>query len=274
MPTNWTRLESPIYWSLFVGAFLAVAIWESFLPRGKLTQPAESRWSRHGILFAVCAAVNMAALRLTPVAVAVIVAGSRYGVLNREWLPYPLRFTATILLLDLLQYTVHRTLHSFGFLWRIHAVHHSDPDYDVSTSARFHPLELIIVQGSLLAAVALLAPPPLAVFVTELLRVAVNLAEHANASLPPGVERIVRLILVTPDLHRIHHSEDEREQGRNLGQIFPWWDRLFGTYLAHAAAGSKFATGLKGFQNSASMTIGFMLSEPFQRQESRQKDPA
>jgi sterol desaturase/sphingolipid hydroxylase (fatty acid hydroxylase superfamily) len=274
VPANWTRLESPIYWSLFVGAFLAVAIWESFLPQRKLSQPTERRWSRHGILFVVCAVVNMAALRMTPVAMAALVSGSRYGVLNRESLSYPLRFAATILLLDLLQYTVHRTLHSFGFLWRIHAVHHSDPDYDVSTAARFHPLELIIVQGSLLVAVALLAPPLLAVFVTELLRVVVNLAEHANASFPPGLERILRMILITPDLHRIHHSDDEREQGRNLGQIFPWWDRLFGTYLAHAGTGKNFATGLKGFQNSASMSIGFMLGEPFHRQENRQKDPA
>jgi sterol desaturase/sphingolipid hydroxylase (fatty acid hydroxylase superfamily) len=251
-----------------------VAIWESFLPQRKLSQTAERRWSRHGILFAICAAVNMAVLRLTPVAVAALVADSRYGVLNRAWLPDAVRFAATILLLDLLQYSVHRTLHRVGFLWRIHAVHHSDPDYDVSTSARFHPLELIVTQGALLGTVALLAPPVLAVLVTELLRVALNLAEHANASLPAGVERIVRLFLVTPDLHRIHHSEDEGEQGSNLGQIFPWWDRLFGTYLAYAAKGRNFVTGLRGFQNSASMGVGFMLAEPFHRQENRQKDPA
>jgi sterol desaturase/sphingolipid hydroxylase (fatty acid hydroxylase superfamily) len=271
---NWARLESPIYWSLFVATFFAVAMWESFLPQRKLSQPAERRWSRHGILFAVCALTNTLVMRITPIGVAALVVHSRYGVLNRESIPYAFRFVATIILLDLLQYAVHGTLHRVGFLWRIHEVHHSDPDYDVSTAARFHPLELVIVQGSLLGAVALLAPPVMAVFVTELLRLALNLAEHANASLPPALERIVRLFMVTPDLHRIHHSVDEQEQSRNLGQIFPWWDRLFGTYLGDAAQGRNLATGLRGFQNSASMGIGFMLGEPFDRREKQRNGPA
>jgi sterol desaturase/sphingolipid hydroxylase (fatty acid hydroxylase superfamily) len=218
--TNWTRLESPLYWSLFVGGFLAVAIWESFLPQRKLSQPAERRWSRHGILFVICAATNVAVLRVTPVAVAALAAGSRYGILNRGWIPYAIRFVATILLLDLLQYGVHRILHRVGVLWRVHSVHHSDPDYDVSTAARFHPIELIIVQGSLLGAVAFLAPPAIAVFVTELLRVVLNLAEHANASLPARWERIVRRFLVT----RICIAFIIPRTNGNRGAI---WDRFF-----------------------------------------------
>jgi sterol desaturase/sphingolipid hydroxylase (fatty acid hydroxylase superfamily) len=271
---DWIRLEGPVYWALVVGMFLAVAMWESSVPRRKLSLKAESRWSRHAVLMALTIAVMVLVLRLSPVALAAIRA-NRGGLIGQEWIPYPIQFAATILLLDWLQFGVHWTLHHVGVLWRLHEVHHSDPDFDVSTAARFHPLEALIDQGVLLLAILLLAPPVSAVFVAEMLKVILNFWEHANASLPGWLERVVRWVLITPDLHRIHHSDDEREQSRNLGQIFSWWDRMAGTYLDRPAASEEqFGTGLKGYQNSTSIGIGFMLGEPFRRPVETQRDQA
>jgi sterol desaturase/sphingolipid hydroxylase (fatty acid hydroxylase superfamily) len=271
---DWIHLEGPVYWGLMVGVFLTVAIWESFLPRRKLSLSAERRWSRHGVMLVLTFAVMTLVLRISPVAAAAL-SVNRAGILSSSAVPLTIRFAVTVLLLDLLQYGVHWCFHHVRFLWRIHEVHHSDPDFDVSTAARFHPLDALFTQGVVLAAIVLLSPPVSAVFVAEMLKVMLNFLEHANASLPEGLEKTIRLVLVTPDLHRIHHSEDEREQSGNLGQIFPWWDRLLGTYVGRAAAdGEEFATGLKGFQNAASIGVGFMLGEPFRRPAEKQKGPA
>jgi sterol desaturase/sphingolipid hydroxylase (fatty acid hydroxylase superfamily) len=183
------------------------------------------------------------------------------------------RCAATILLLDLLNYAAHRTFHSVSFLWRVHEVHHSDPDYDVSTAARFHPIEVVGVQGAHLAVIALLAPPALAVFIAGLLTEVLNLFVHANASLPGWVERWLRIVFITPDLHRIHHSEDIGEQQRNLGQTFAFWDRLFGTFQQDEPRAGEITTGLKGFQNAESFGLGFMLMGPFQSRPQPQPDP-
>jgi sterol desaturase/sphingolipid hydroxylase (fatty acid hydroxylase superfamily) len=269
---DWARLEPRFFWGLLVATFLGVAIWESYLPKRKLTLAAESRWGRHSVLMLLSIAVGIFILRISPVALTAATQQNRFGLLNRPWLPFPIRFGAAILLLDLLQYGVHWTFHHVGILWRVHEVHHSDPDFDVSTAVRFHPIETLITQGALLAAIVLLAPPVSGVFFAEMLKMTLNLLEHANASLPEPLEKLVRLGLITPDLHRIHHSDDEREQNRNLGQIFSWWDRLFGTFKAQPYR-EWFATGLKGFQNGASVGIGFMLGEPF-RGADKQKDPA
>ena len=266
----WMRLEGAAYWTLFVATFLAIAIWESFQPRSRLSVPAEQRWGRHGILLAISGVLMTAVLRASPVLVAAGAAGSRYGLLNQPWLPFPLRSVLAVLLLDLALYASHRTFHSFYWLWRVHEVHHSDVDYDVSTAARFHPLEVILVRGFYLGVVALAAAPPEAAFAAELLMVVLNLFAHANASLPAWCERPLRTVFITPDLHRIHHSEDAAEQTRNFGQTFSIWDRLFGTY----AAGIQVeATGVKGVPGGRPR-VGMLLAAPFQRRTESQTDPA
>ena len=269
-----SHVQSATYWILFVGAFLVVAVWESFQPKRALCGPAERRWGRHGLLLILSTVFVKVILRVNPVIVATAVAGSRFGILNRPGLPFAARCAATVLLLDLTNYLVHRTYHAVGFLWRVHEVHHSDPDYDVSTAGRFHPLEVLIGQAGILSVVALLAPPPDAVFGAELMTLLLNFFVHANASLPRTIERALRHVIITPDLHRIHHSEEMEEQWRNLGQTFSWWDRLFGTYLDRAAAGEEgLVTGVKGLQNPTSVEIGFMLSEPFRARPQSQTDP-
>jgi sterol desaturase/sphingolipid hydroxylase (fatty acid hydroxylase superfamily) len=260
----WARIEGAAYWICFVAVFLGVAIWESFQPMRELSSAAERRWKNHGVMLVIAAAISTLLLRVGPVVLAAAVAGSRFGVLNKPWLPLIVRCGITIVLLDMMQYWIHWSFHHVSWLWRVHQVHHSDPDYDVSTAARFHPLEVLYSQGIRFGAIALLAPPAAGVFIAELLTVILNLSAHANASLPERMEKTLRSIFVTPDLHRIHHSQEMAEQNQNLGQTFPWWDRLFGTYTTMASADKgTFRTGLKGLEGWDGLGIGSMLAEPF-----------
>ena len=247
-------------------------MWESFQPKRELSIAAERRWKNHGILLIIAASMSTLLLRVSPVVLSVMVAGSRFGILNKPWAPLVVRGAIAVVLLDMLQYWIHWCFHHVPWLWRVHQVHHSDPDYDVSTAARFHPLEVLSSQGVRLGAIALLAPPAAGVFIAELLTVILNLSAHANASLPVRIEKLLRSLFITPDLHRIHHSRDMAEQQRNLGQTFPWWDRFFGTYTARAAVEEgAFRTGLNGLENYDCLGIGFMLAEPFKN--TPQEDP-
>lgn len=260
------RLESSAYWVTFIAAFLAVAIWESGRPLRPLISAAGRRWSNHAILLAACFLCTGLMLRVTPVFVASAAQDSPYGLLNHAWIPMWLRFVVTLLALDFLHYGIHRLFHSVYFLWRIHEVHHSDRDFDVSTAARFHPLEVLITQGIYLGGIVLLAPPAAAVLVAEMLVIAENLFVHANQSLPARVERILRQVVVTPDLHRIHHSEEFLEQNRNFGQFFPWWDRLLRTYAATPVRGTDgLVIGVKELGSTDTMPVPYMLTEPFHR---------
>jgi sterol desaturase/sphingolipid hydroxylase (fatty acid hydroxylase superfamily) len=270
---HWIRIESAAYWSVFVAAFLACAVWESFRPKRNFSG-TERRWGKHGILLIICTVASVALYRISPVVMAVNVTGSRFGLLNRSWLPFAVRCIIAILALDLVRYSTHRLSHSVGALWRFHQVHHSDPDFDISTALRVHPVEVVLTQGAYLLAVAVLAPPMVAVLIAELGSILQSFFSHANASLPRWVEKPLRAVFVTPDMHRIHHSEEVVEQYKNLSDIFPWWDHLFGTYVEKPAAGDdKIVTGLKGFQNERSLGIGFMLAQPF-RKDSEQTTPA
>lgn len=264
MIANWGQAESYAYWTTFTVAFLGVSVWESVRPRGPLSVSTALRWRNHGLLLVVASLLSMVLLRSTPVLAAMAVQRSRYGLSWLEHVPPFASFIVALLLLDLVKYATHRLLHSTSVLWRVHQVHHSDPDFDVSTGLRAHPIETILVQGSALLAILVLRLPPAAVLAAELMSCAQSFFQHANASLPPALERALRPLLVTPDLHRIHHSMEEMDQRRNLGETFPWWDRLFGTYSPRTTAGNgQFLTGLKGANNAGSLRLAFMLATPF-----------
>jgi sterol desaturase/sphingolipid hydroxylase (fatty acid hydroxylase superfamily) len=263
---HWVRIEGAVYWTVFVATFLGLAIWESLQPKHK-AEKTERRWSKHGLLLVICTILSVGLWRISPVVLAANVAGRRFGALNQTWIPFAVRCILAILVLDLIRYATHRVSHSINLLWRVHQVHHSDPEFDVSTGARVHPIEVIWTQGAYLAAVAILAPPVAAVLIAEVTAGFQSFFSHANASLPRGLERPLRLVFVTPDMHRVHHSVEVSEQFKNLGDIFPWWDRLFGTYLAVPQAGDDgLVTGLEGFQNDRSLGLGFMLTQPFRRE--------
>ena len=259
-------MGSSPFWIAFTAAFVAAAVWESAHPLRPLSSTDSRRWRNHVALYAISIVCSNLALRTSAVVVAFAAQDSRYGLLNRAFIPYWVSTAAALPALDLLLYAGHRLFHSVGFLWRIHEVHHSDHDFDVSTAVRFHPFEVLITQGLYLGTVALLAPPPAAVFTSEILRIVENFFVHANKSLPPRIERILRWIVITPDVHRIHHSEEFAEQNLNFGQLFPWWDRLFRTYASAPAGGpDHLVTGLKELRGVDTLPVAWMLAEPFQR---------
>jgi sterol desaturase/sphingolipid hydroxylase (fatty acid hydroxylase superfamily) len=261
---TWIRAESGAYWVVATLAFLGAAMWESVRARRALSVPVERRWRNHGVLYLATILTSMAVYRTSPILVAEAAKASPYGLLNRAPIPVLVRWVIALLLLDLLRYAVHRASHSVGFLWRLHRVHHSDPDVDVSTGFRNHPLELLVLQGIYLGAVAMLAAPVGAVLAAELAGVFQTFLSHANAHLPKWLDEAVRLVWITPDMHRIHHSQELEEEQSNFGEVFPWWDRLFGTYCAEPAAGQEgLITGLKGLRSARSLDVGFMLTQPF-----------
>jgi sterol desaturase/sphingolipid hydroxylase (fatty acid hydroxylase superfamily) len=267
---EWAHIEARTFWLVMAASFLVIAVWESLRPQRELSIPGERRWSRHGLLLILSSVTSVAIYRIGPVVVAASLVHSGFGLFHQIALPYPVRFILTILLLDFVRYAVHWAEHHVPILWRMHQVHHSDPDFDLSTGARVHPLETVLMQGVTLAVVALLAPPVAAVLAVELLTCFQVFFAHANVSMPVGLEKYLRRVVVTPQMHRVHHSEDAKEQGRNLSDIFPWWDHLFRTYLPAAATGGLGLVGMKGFQNNGSLDLWFMLSQPFRRQVSEE----
>jgi sterol desaturase/sphingolipid hydroxylase (fatty acid hydroxylase superfamily) len=261
---SWLRTEGGAFWLVFVVAFLGVAVWESLRPRRELSEPVERRWGKHSLLLLVSFAVSAVLVPVSPMLMAASVAGSRYGLLNKPWLPFAARWILAVLILDLAKYATHRALHSVYFLWRVHQVHHSDRDFDVSTSVRGHPIETILFHGASLATIAILAPPLGAVLAAELMSVFESFFSHANASLPEWLQRGLGVVFYTADTHRIHHSVDIRMQNSNFGDIFPWWDRVFGTYLHPFPAGEdRIVIGLEECQSGASPGFVFMLKQPF-----------
>lgn len=258
----WVAQEKHAYWIVFLGAFFAVSLWETFRPIHRASVSVGRRWRNHALLFGVSALIQSALIRLLPVGVAGFAQGNPFGLLNHSGLPLAAQCALTVIAMDFVQYWIHRAFHGSFPLWRVHQVHHSDPDYDVSTATRFHPLEVIPPQGVRVLAVLLLAPSPIAVLFDQLIAMLFNFTSHANASLPPRCEALLRLVFITPDLHRIHHSNDIAEQSTNFGQIFSVWDRLFGTYLAQSKR-NPVITGLSESELSGAVSLGALLTSPF-----------
>ena len=259
---DWARWESSGFYVLFVSVFLGVAVWETFRPYREWTAPTARRWRNHFILFVIANVVSVSALRLGPVAAALLARDRHWGLFALWPAPLWLQCIVAAIAMDLTRYANHRAFHRFRWLWQVHQVHHSDPAFDVSTSLRAHPIETFGMQAGTLAVVLLLGLPPLGVLVTELVATFQSFFEHANASLPAWIERPLRRVLITPDLHRIHHSTDVDEQQRNFGEIFPWWDHLFGTFTA-VARRAVIDVGLRGLEKETSLGVGFLLKEPF-----------
>ncbi len=186
------------------------------------------------------------------------------GLLNLIDVPLVVGIVATVLALDLVSYFWHRAMHEVGFLWRFHRVHHADTDYHVSTALRFHPGELLLALPVRLAAVVLLGAPAVAVVVFEVIFGIANVLEHGNFDLPGRLEKTLAGVLVTPALHRRHHSIERRERDSNFGTILSVWDRLART-LRPAASAEAFPTDLPGFAPAAGRSLMQMLREPAAR---------
>ena len=171
-----------------------------------------------------------------------------------------------IILLDFVIYLQHMMFHTVPLFWRVHMMHHADLDFDFTTGGRFHPVEILLSMGIKAAAVSALGPPPLAVLLFEVLLNATSMFNHGNVSLHPAVDGVLRFIVVTPDMHRVHHSVIPRETNSNFGFNLPWWDRLCGTYRPQPEQGHEgMVIGLKEFRRPAALTLSRLLIQPFVR---------
>jgi len=246
----------------FLGVFLVVAVWEYLSPRRKLDTPKSSRWVSNICITLIGTAVVRG---LFPVlAVTFAASGSTMGLLHQVSLPFFVRVVIGILALDLIIYGQHVMFHSIPLLWRLHMMHHADLDMDVTTGLRFHPVEIILSMGIKLVAIVLVGPPVLAVILFEILLNATSMFNHGNIRISAGMDRLLRFFVVTPDMHRVHHSVVILETNSNFGFNLPWWDRLFATYRAQPAAGHiEMVLGLSQFRDPKRLSLPWMLALPF-----------
>src|SRR5262249_29775306 len=188
-----------------------------------------------------------------------------WGWLNRTTMPDELAVLLAVVVLDFAIYLQHVLFHAVPVLWRLHRVHHADLDVDVTTGIRFHPLEILLSLGIKMGVVVALGAPPVAVVVFEVLLNATSLFNHGNVRLPGWLDRLLRLVLVTPEMHRVHHSSDPRETNSNFGFNLPWWDLLLGTYRAQPKAGHEgMGIGLEEFRDErVADRLDGMLALPF-----------
>jgi sterol desaturase/sphingolipid hydroxylase (fatty acid hydroxylase superfamily) len=215
---------------IFIAVIVALVVWESAAPDRARTQPRLRRWVTNLGLYAIGAVFVRVIAPVGLVGVAMWAQGLELGVLPALGAPVWLAFGLALLVLDAALYAQHRAMHSVPILWRIHAPHHADPDLDVSSGLRFHPLEFVVSFVFKAAVIVMLGAPPEAVAVFEIVLNAFSLFSHANARLPAGVERALSAVIVTPRVHRLHHDRDVGAYSGNYGFSILLWDRLFATH--------------------------------------------
>lgn len=255
--------EPTIRIAFFLGVLVAMAAWEAACPRRRREIPRLVRWTNNlGIVVA-----NTVLLRLVfpivAVGLALMAEARGWGLFNVVETPGWLAIGASLLALDLAIYLQHVMFHAVPVLWRLHRMHHADLEFDVTTGLRFHPVEILLSMGIKLAVVMALGPPAMAVLVFEILLNATSMFNHGNVRLPAGVDRILRWIVVTPDMHRVHHSIYPSETNSNFGFNLPWWDRLLGTYRAQPKEGHEAMTiGIEQFRTRRDLWLDRMLIQP------------
>jgi len=256
-------IEPNLRLAVFLGVLAAMALWEIAAPRRRREIPRVIRWTNNLALVVVDTAILRLTFPILAVGLAVMAEERGWGVFNTFDAPVWVSIVLSMLLLDLAIYLQHVMFHAVPGLWRFHRMHHADLDFDVTTGLRFHPVEILISMGIKLAAVAALGPPAVAVLLFEVLLNATALFNHANINLPRPIDRVLRLIVVTPDMHRVHHSVDPIETNSNFGFNLPWWDRLLGTYRAQPAKGHlDMDIGIEQFRTRRDLWIDRMLIQP------------
>jgi sterol desaturase/sphingolipid hydroxylase (fatty acid hydroxylase superfamily) len=257
--------ETSIRMGFFFGMLVVMAVWEVIAPRRALTVSKALRWANNlGLVF-----FNSFLLRLAfpaaAVGVAAFAAEQGWGLFNYYEVPFWLAVVASVVVMDFIIWLQHVMVHAVPLLWRLHRMHHADLDYDLTTGARFHPIEIFLSMGIKFATIFLLGPPVVAVVIFEVLLNATAMFNHGNVRLPQGVDRVLRWFLVTPDMHRVHHSVEDDEANSNFGFSLPWWDRLFGTYRDQPRGGHEAMTiGIRKYRETRDVSwLPGMLLLPF-----------
>ena len=260
-----TNNEVTVRLGFFIGTFIVIALWELIAPKRALTVSKAIRWMNNiGIVV-----LNTIMLRVlfptAAVGVAAFVSMQGWGIFNYFQVPYVVALVLSVVFLDFIIYLQHVMVHAVPALWRLHRVHHADLDYDVTTGARFHPVEIILSMLIKFATIVVIGPPVVAVIIFEVLLNATAMFNHGNIQLPKNIDRVLRWFVVTPDMHRVHHSVEDDETNSNFGFNLPWWDRLFGTYRDQPRAGHQGMTiGIHHFRDPKQVEqLPGMLALPF-----------
>jgi sterol desaturase/sphingolipid hydroxylase (fatty acid hydroxylase superfamily) len=256
--------EQYIRLAAFCGVFALMAFWELIGPRRKETIGRGWRWPNNLGVVIVDTLLVRILFPTTAVGLALIANAHGIGLFNVVPLPAWIGVVASVILLDVAIYFQHVLFHAVPLLWRLHRMHHADLDIDVSTGLRFHPIEILLSMVVKLAVVIALGAPAVAVLIFEILLNATSMFNHSNVRIPEGFDRALRWFVVTPDMHRVHHSILSRETNSNFGFNLPWWDQLFGTYRAQPAAGHEAMTiGIEQFRDPRELGLDRMLLQPF-----------
>jgi sterol desaturase/sphingolipid hydroxylase (fatty acid hydroxylase superfamily) len=259
-----STIEIVVRLAAFAAVFAVMAAWEVLAPRRELSVGRKPRWPGNlGIVF-----VDILAIRLiipTAAAGTALIAAERgWGLFNVLALPGWLAGILGFLLLDLIIYAQHMMFHHVPVLWRLHRMHHADLDIDVTTGVRFHPIEILLSMLIKIGVVLAFGIPALAFVIFEVALNATSMFNHSNVAMPERLDGVVRWLVVTPDMHRVHHSIERRETDSNFGFNLPWWDRLFGTYRGAPEAGHLGMTiGIPIFRDPGELRLGRLLTQPF-----------
>lgn len=255
--------EPLIRMAFFLGILLAMAIWEVAAPRRRREIPRLLRWSSNLGVVVIDTLLVRLTFPIVAVGLALLSQERGWGLFNVFDVPFWLAFLVSVLALDLAIYLQHVMFHAVPALWRLHRMHHADLEFDVTTGLRFHPVEILLSMGIKFAVVAALGPPAVAVLVFEVLLNATAMFNHSNIRIPVAVDRLLRLIVVTPDMHRVHHSIHPSETNSNFGFNLPWWDRLLGTYRPQPRDGHEAMTiGIEQFRTRRDLWLDRMLIQP------------
>jgi sterol desaturase/sphingolipid hydroxylase (fatty acid hydroxylase superfamily) len=250
--------------SIFLGVLVLMASWELLAPRRALATRKPLRWFSNLALVGLNTATLRILIPLGAVGMALLAEEQGWGLFNHLTLPAWLAIVLSVVALDFVIYLQHILFHAVPTLWRLHMVHHADLDFDVTTGLRFHTLEILLSMGIKLTAVVLLGAPALAVLIFEVLLNATSMFSHGNVRLPSWLDRGLRLLVVTPEMHRVHHSVNPAETNSNFGFNVPWWDYLLGTYRSQPAKGHEGMTiGLCQFRDDRVEQLHWMLALPF-----------
>ncbi len=256
--------ETAIRFGAFAAILAAMALWEVLAPRRPQAIARARRWPANLGIVALDVVILRLAFPAAAVGMAVAAEAHGWGLFRAFAVPASLAIVGAIVVLDLAIYLQHVLFHAVPALWRLHRMHHADLEFDVTTGLRFHPLEILLSMAIKLGVVAALGAPVVAVLIFEVVLNATAMFNHGNVRLPAALDRVLRLVVVTPDMHRVHHSIAAHETNSNFGFNLPWWDRLLGTYRPQPAAGHDAMTiGIAQFRDPRELRLDRMLLQPF-----------
>jgi sterol desaturase/sphingolipid hydroxylase (fatty acid hydroxylase superfamily) len=266
------KAEPLLRLGVFLGAFALMAAWEAIGPRRTRALPRLKRWPGNIGISLVDALLTRLVAPAGSVGYALLVNSRNWGLLCHVNLPPWVEGLSAFVVLDLAIYLQHRVFHAVPMLWRLHRMHHADVELDVTSGARFHPAEILLSLGIKFAVITALGAPALAVLFFEIVLNGTAMFNHSNVRMPAFVEQVLRWFVVTPDMHRVHHSVLRRETDSNFGFNFPWWDRLFGTYRPEPQAGHESMTlGLEQFRDPKESRLDQLLTQPFRNDPAKRE---